>query len=175
MGLKPSGYWSTKYVHLADEWVHGNRHDPANPLAWESVRVNLPGTAEYDPREPWFRRVTVTGDLFGWLVKYIDDLRPVGNSNEHCWQVGHTVASRYSFLGIQVSTRKMRPPSQDPGAWAGILVSTGSKGIGVRCSLEKWLKPKQQLRDLADTLKPPGQRVNYKLLEQQRGFLIHLM
>ena len=175
MAMKPSGYWSTKYVHLADEWVYGNRHNPANPLAWDSVRINLPGTAEYDPRKSWFSRVTVTNELVGWLTKYIDDLRPVGNSNEHCWQVGHTVASRYGYLGIQVSTRKTRPPSQDPGAWAGILVSTGPRGIGVRCSLEKWLKAKQQLRELADTLRRPGVHVDYKRLEQQRGFLIHLM
>jgi hypothetical protein len=62
------------------------------------------------------------------------------------------VAGHYAYLDIQISLWKMHPPSQDPGAWADILVSANKGRIGMCC---EWLA--------------------YNPLEQKQGFFIHLM
>jgi hypothetical protein len=53
-----------------------------------------------------------------YVVKiYLNDLGPVAESERECWTLGHQAAARLQQLGIQVSSRKTRPPSQTPGAW----------------------------------------------------------
>jgi len=108
------------------------------------------------------------------VVKYIDDILPVACGPNACWHLAHTISSRYTYLGLQIATRKMRPPSQQPGAWAGVLAVTGSSGISLQCSQEKWDKAKRFLEEIRDEL--AGQStIAYKPLEQKRGFFIHLM
>jgi hypothetical protein len=68
---------------------------------------------------------------------FVDDLRPVGPSEEECWEVTHTLACRYSYLGLQIASRKTRPPSQHPGAWTGSHVVIRDGNIGVTCGAHK--------------------------------------
>jgi len=52
------------------------------------------------------------------------------------------------YLGIQDASRKRRPPSQAPGAWAGAVIRILKEGIGVSVPQEKWEKTQQILTDL---------------------------
>jgi hypothetical protein len=114
--------------------------------------------ARGDPQDP--------SNPFHWATVVL-------NLQAACWAVSHTLACWYTWLGIQITARKTRPPSQTPGAWAGAVVSTGAQGVGVSCSQEKWDKAKALLQDIQAELNSAG-KLQYKPLEQKRGFFIHL-
>jgi hypothetical protein len=44
MGLKPSPFNSVRYFYWAEEFACGNRHAPNNPMRWDEIRLNLPGS-----------------------------------------------------------------------------------------------------------------------------------
>jgi len=78
--------------------------------------------------------------MAGATPAFVGDLRLVGSSEDHYFQVAHQTASRLGYLGIQNASRKTRPPSQTPGAWAGVIAEVGWAGIGIKTSQEKWDK-----------------------------------
>jgi hypothetical protein len=80
------------------------------------------------------------------IVSYVDDMRAAAPTQEKCWQVLHLVFSCAAYLGIQVATRKTRPPDALPRPWAGALVVLNESGVGVRATPEKWDKTKALLR-----------------------------
>jgi hypothetical protein len=172
MGLLNSPYVVVKATHLADETAFGDHTNPSNPFNWSQVRLNLPGMPEYNPHLPWVSKLRPDGTLAAGVPRYVDDQRPVGNSAEDCWRVAHTITSQYGYLGLQVTSRKMRPPSQQPGAWSGAFVSALADGVGVSCGQEKWDKAKRILDDLHSQLLE-STSLAYKDLEQKRGFLVH--
>jgi hypothetical protein len=73
----------------------------------------------------------------------------VGYSKAACWAVAHCFAATQSYLGIQVASRKMRPPSETPGAWAGIVAMASKEGISVSEKQDKWDKARAQLQELS--------------------------
>jgi hypothetical protein len=107
MGLSSSPYVVVKSTHLADESALGDRHNLDNPFQWEYVRLNLPGMDHYNPHLPWVSRMRADHSLAAGVARYLDDQRPVGNSQEDCWKVAHTIAARYGYLGLQITSRKM--------------------------------------------------------------------
>ena len=58
------------------------------------------------------------------MVVYIDDVRVVACSEDMAWLTSIIVAKRLCCLGLQDPARKRRKPSQNPGAWAGTVVSS---------------------------------------------------
>lgn len=173
MGLKSSPYYTIQSTHLAYEVVWGERSDPANAMNWATVHLNLPGSSSYSPQQPWVQRLCADGSLAGSTPAYVDDLRPVGSSEDHCFKVAHQTASRLGYLGIQNASRKTRPPSQHPGAWAGVLVHVEPEGLFLTTSQEKWDKARGHLHALrAELAQSPF--LNHKTLERIRGFLVHL-
>jgi len=119
MGLKPSPYFTIKATHLAYEVVWGLASDPSNAMQWSQVHLNLPGSLTYTPSQPWFQRLCTDGTMARSTPVYVDDLRPVGSSAEHCYQVAHQTASRLGYLGIQNASRKTRPPQPTSGCLGG--------------------------------------------------------
>jgi hypothetical protein len=79
----------------------------------------------YDPILPWVHRVQKDGSIAGGTPGYVDDLHTVGHSKGYCRALSHQTASRLGYLGIQNASGKTRPPSQEPGAWTGIIAFTG--------------------------------------------------
>jgi hypothetical protein len=173
MGLMLSPYITNKGAHIAEETVLGDRLSPSNPLRWDHVKLNLPGMSAYDPTQPWVSRRREDGSIAAGVCRFVDDLRPVGPSVEECWSVTHTLACCYNHLGLQITSRKTRPPSQHPGAWAGSHVVIQDGNIGVTCGVEKWLKAKRLLDSLLAELNQ-GPQLVHKTLEQWRGFFVHL-
>jgi hypothetical protein len=174
MGLRPSPYFTGQSTYYTEELAMGDHRDPANPFHWKNVRLNLPGAEDYTPLLPWVSRITSTGDLAGTFKRYVDDLRTLGASEEACWRVTHKLATMFAYLGLQVALRKLRPPTQQPGPWAGTIAFSCAQGVGVTCPLYKWTKAQGQLAFLQGEL-TSNTTVARKPLESLRGFLTHLM
>jgi len=175
MGLKPSPYFTIKATHLAYEVVWGLAFDPSNAMQRSQVHLNLPGSLTYTPSHTWFQRLCTDGTMAGSTPVYVDDLHPVGSSAEHCFQVAHQTASRLGYMGIQNASRKMHPPSQHPGAWAGVLVHVKSDGIYITTSQDKWDKGRAYIEELQSAYTTADRPCfDCKTLERMRGCLVHL-
>ena len=102
----------------------GERLKSNNPSAWDKVVLDLPGVEEYDSHRPFIFKQRVDGLLAAYLFIYMDDGRPIGPTEDLCWEAYRNWGSACSWLGIQDASRKFQPPSQVPGTWAGTITST---------------------------------------------------
>jgi hypothetical protein len=140
------------------------------------VRMNLPGSLGYDPRQPWVSKVRKTdGRIAADVVTFLDDARPSGPSKRESWQAAIKRASTLSNLGLQDAPQKRRDSSQTPGAWAGSVVQTNDGGVYVLLPQAKWDKLKVLVKELQEMMVTNAKRLNWKRLEQIRGFLIHVV
>jgi len=173
MGLRPSPEWSCRFYYLAEEFIRGNEKEVENPLRWDRVILNLIGIPDFNPALPnVFKWNEKAQRLAGEIKAYVDDLRALGWSLEHAWQIAHLIACRLQFLGIQDAPRKRRI---DQGPWAGSIYITDEKTILQTVTKEKWLKAKRYIYDIKELLsKCPDHDFDFKYLEQVRGFLCHL-
>jgi hypothetical protein len=176
MGFRPSPYYATRFQYWAEEFARGNRLDKTNPLRWDEVRLNLPGDKSFDPTLPRVMKWDLDIDnIAGDLLTFVDDLRASGCDEETAWRIARQVASRLQYLGIQDAPRKRRPPTRKTGAWAGAIFATDNGKVTQTVSQEKWEKGKGQILELQESLESdPKGELNYKRLEQVRGFLCHL-
>lgn len=176
MGLRPSPYVAIRACSWGEEIVWGDRHCPNNPLQWETVQLNLPGSPEYDPSLPWVVRRRKDGDISGYFGTYVDDIRPVGNSEDHCYDVARRIASYMNYLGMQDAARKRRTVSQRPGAWAGSIIVSKGGNLYVTTAQQKWDKCKDFVRRWLDEVKDAGLEaaLDHKDLERGRGNLVYL-
>lgn len=173
MGFRPSPFYAIRFFYWAEEFVRGNRNSSSNPLRWDIIKLNLPGSPEFDPTFPEVMKWDTRYDrIAGDLVAFVDDLRISGYSEEHAWGIARRVASRLQYLGIQDAPRKRRV---DGGAWAGAIMTTSGGRITKTVSDDKWEKAKRYidiiLKRFAEEEDPS---FDYKSLEQIRGFLCHL-
>jgi hypothetical protein len=74
MGLKSSPHGCMKMQSLAEEFIRGDHRDSNNPFFYDTVRLNLPGSPDYDPR---FAKVSKIDSrinrIVGDMVTYVDD------------------------------------------------------------------------------------------------------
>jgi hypothetical protein len=176
MGLKSSPYQAVQAILVGKEIVKGDRKDPNNAFRWDDVRLNLPGSKDYDPKYPWVSKIRLKdGKIAADLFVYVDDARITGPSEEECWAATRQAASRVNELGIQEAARKRRWPSQEPGAWAGSIVEATKEGVYVTVSQERWTKAKRYIGEIVDELASSrNQTLDFKPLERKRGFLIYV-
>jgi hypothetical protein len=176
MGLKVSPNHAIRAMLFAEEYLKGMPKDLKNPFEYASVRLNLPGSENYDPSLPWYSVLDFKGLLAALLATYVDDERVNANSEERAWQAAHQIGSRESYLGIQDAARKRRPPSQrNAGAWAGSIIRTNDSEVGITVSQERWSKTKSIIGKWLDRIcKNPDQGLNTKELLSDRGFLIYI-
>ena len=107
------------------------------------------------------------------LATFVDDERIHARSEPIAWNAAHQVATRESYLGIQDAARKRRPPSQNAGAWAGSIIRTNNKEVGILVSDERWQKTRSLTRKWLDKVLK-GSELNTKDLLSDRGFLIYI-
>lgn len=175
MGLKSSPYQAVQAVLVAREVALGDRHDQTNAFRWKLVRLNLPGSPDYDPSLPWVAKYRSDGTLAADLFMYVDDGRVTAPNKLECKLATRQAASRLNFLGIQEAARKRRWGSRKPGAWAGSVVTTDAESVNVLVSQEKWDKTRNYVRDILDELKSSKSGLMiHKPLEKKRGFLIYV-
>jgi hypothetical protein len=83
MGFRPSPYYAIRFYYWAEEIIRGDRRAPGNPLRWDRVVLNLPGSKEFNPSRP---RVAKWNDLWGGIagdvLAFVDDLRTSGPDEE---------------------------------------------------------------------------------------------
>jgi hypothetical protein len=119
MGSKLSPYASVRYYYLAEEFIRGNRLEPHNPLRWDVVELNLPGSESYNPSRPRvIKWDSVLDRMAGDLIAFVDDIRGIGQTVEHAWAVARVIAARLLHLGHQDATGKRKPSKRTPIAWA---------------------------------------------------------
>ena len=179
MGMRPSPYNAVRFYYWGEEFAKGDLHDCKNPFGYDVVHLNLPGMESYDNRQPkvirWNSR---SRHQCGDVITFVDDVRMVGSSKEHCHQVRRQFTGRMQYLGIQDAPRKFRSPSQDlAGAWTGTIFRVSKKVITKSVSQEKWLKGKTIVQNLFNLIKDhPFERpiLNHKLLERHTGYLNHM-
>ena len=66
MGTTPSPFMFIRFFYWAEEFICGNRHDPANTLGWDRVKLNLPGMEDND-------------SSFPRLMKWREELQRIAN------------------------------------------------------------------------------------------------
>jgi hypothetical protein len=174
MRFRPSPYQTTQSVGWAKEVILGDRLDARNVFKWAAVRMNFPGSSNYNPRVQWVSKVwkedgRVTADLF----IYIDDFRRMMSYEEECRRVAWTARIMLNYLGLQEAPRKYHPGSMTPGSWAESMSYTIEGEVRLLIARKKWDKGKGMILD------PMRQRkesrwLDHKELEQGRGFLIYL-
>ena len=179
MGMKPSPYNAVRFYYWGEEFAKGWLQDLQNPFGFDEVVLNLPRMDSYDATNPklikWSSRYIA---MSGEVITFVDDVRIVGSSKEHCHLVHRQFTSRMQYLGIQDAPRKFRPPSQDQaGAWTGTIFKVKERMIVKTVSQEKWQKGKTIVHNLLSLIDAhPFERpvVNRKELERHTSFLNHL-
>jgi hypothetical protein len=176
MGLKSSPHQAVQAIMVAKGVMLGNRKDPKNAFRWDQVKLNLPGSATYDPSLPWVFKIRWSdGKIAADLFIYVDDGRVTASNKLECKRATRQAASRLNGLGIQEASRKRRWGSRNPGAWAGSMVKTTHDSVSVFVSQEKWDKTKAQVGDILEELvRSPDGMLGHKALERKRGFLIYV-
>jgi hypothetical protein len=175
MGFSPSPYNSIKMALIAEEVIRGDRFDTSNPFQWKIVKLNLPGTENYDPTGSWIIKMRDDGLISCELFTFVDDERVSGPTEELTWQAAHVMAARQAYLGIQDAARKAGKCSQQPRAWAGAVVHVDEdKGACVLTSEEKWSKMKGIVLKWSDRLKSGVTELDHKELLSDRGFMVYV-
>ena len=109
------------------------------------------------------------------MFTFVDDERVTGPDKELTWQASHRLASTQSYLGIQDASRKARPCSKTPGAWAGSVAHIVPElGVCVLTSRDKWTRMKGILSKWEKALMPVSPQLSHKELLSDRGFLVYI-
>jgi hypothetical protein len=124
MGLKTSPEHCERFYYFMEEFIRCSLHEIQNPLRWDKAILNIFGNPDFNPTLPsiieWDE---VNKRIVGDLLAYVDDLRAVGSSTNHAWEIAHWVASRIQHLRSQDASRKRRV---DQGPWAGSIIITAN-------------------------------------------------
>jgi hypothetical protein len=182
MGVRSSPFNCVRAYLISEEILMGDRRSVHNPFRWDRVVLNLPGSKSYDPSKPWVYRFDEIGKaMASFVLSYVDDLRTGSNKGRRdCENVTHAAGSKLNYLGEQDASRKRGEASQEPDAWAGsVIMSKQEEGLFVTVLQEKWNKVKDILSNyLVLILESEKQKqelwVEYKRLEKDTGFLVHV-
>lgn len=184
MGAKPSPYQSIKVMLWAEDFARDIRKSGSDPFRLAYVKLNLPGSRDYDPTLPWIAKMKADGSLATEFFIYVDDVRVTGGSEEDVWEPIRRLCSIFGYLDIQDAARKRRNPNTRPGAWARSMVYLEEGCVGVYVDQKKWDKTRVHLfwikeqvdncQGPADIIRGDDFGINYKELEKRRGFLVYM-
>ena len=97
----------------------------------------------------------------------------MGPNEKMAKQATHKLGTNMSYLGIQDATRKRRNITQRPGEWTGsISLSVKECSLFVTVSQRKWDKARSIIFEWNKRKQTTS--VNYKELERDLGFFVHL-
>ena len=125
---------------------------------------------------PWvYKWDDVNNRMASEFVCYIDNIRGLGGTERACRATTRRVASYMNYLGQQDAPRKRRPPSKEPGAWAGAMCLSKPDGLYVTCTKAKWEKAKAMVTHWRSAVaESKGKVLDAKKMEQDVGFLVHI-
>jgi hypothetical protein len=101
MGFVSSPYNSLKMALVAEEICRGDRHEQGlgsdgkelNPLMWERICLNLPGSKDYEPTKSWISKIRADGRVACDLFTFVADEQVTGPDEDLTWQASHALAS----------------------------------------------------------------------------------
>jgi hypothetical protein len=132
MGIRSSPHGCTLMEMIGDEMARGASGDSTNPFAFDTVRLNLPGSHTYCPSFPWVSKVVLsTGRIAPDVKTYVDDKRVTGPTQALCELAARRAASMLTYLGEQDACRKRVAASRRAGAWAGSVCHTDGDVVTV--------------------------------------------
>ena len=128
------------------------RKDEANPLYWDSLVQNCPGTNKYDPSMPrlyiWDSKQQV---VTAACNNFVDDPRSVPATQKLARDATHCVDTVMGYLGLQEATRKRSTNSQTTGEWTGyITLSLENVGLFVTMSERNWGRDEEIIYDMLE-------------------------
>ena len=91
----------------------------------------MPRTEEYYCKIPWVFKKIVDGLLAAELFIYVDNGRTIRYTKTLYWKAPRRWGSACSSLGIQDASKKVQPPSQALGPWAGTVTNIKGGGHGL--------------------------------------------
>jgi hypothetical protein len=179
MGLRTSPYQAVQGIMWALERILGDRNRDSNVFRWRHMRLNLPGSYDYNPELLWVSKVRADGSLAADVHVYVDDLRVTGQTEAECWRASQRVLSVLPPLGLQDAARKRRVPGMEAGAWAGSVVHTTKGEVVVKAPQDKWVKLQGQVDWLVGEVEKckigASKGIPYDDLERVRGFMVHMV
>jgi hypothetical protein len=92
MGGTFSPYQTGQVMGHAKEFIMGYTNDEQNVYQRKEVRLNLPGSSDYDPSLAWVAKMREDGRVAADLFIYMDDLRPMGMDANECWRASRKAA-----------------------------------------------------------------------------------
>ena len=178
MGMRPSPWVTIRLLMWMMEVVVGYRAEKTNPFRWDCIRLNLPGDDNYNPT---MHRVYKWNELSQTLACeckfFCDDFRIIGPTEKATRAATHQLETTMAYLGVQDATRKRRKITQTPGEWTGsIVLAVEENGVFVTVSKKKWKRAQDIVSRWSDHFITSSELpwLNYKALESDIGFLIHL-
>ena len=193
MGLKSSPYNVVQGALRAKREVMGDPGDEKNAFQWDHIIENLPCTAAYDASQPFIKKVRKDGLLASELAQYVDDCRIIAATKDLAWRSSSQVAKGLCWLGLQDAARKRRIGSQQPGPWAGSVVSSHREVVTKSVTKERWTKVQHKIRWIASQVglidqysatvdekilpsekAPRKGMIHFKTLEKFVGFLVYV-
>ena len=85
MSFQSSPYLCTQLFGWSEDFIREDPNDcDNNPLAWDKVVLNLPGSQSYQPTRPWVYCTMFDGSLTAFFGTYIDDIRTGDGTEKGC-------------------------------------------------------------------------------------------
>ena len=136
------------------EGVVGDRLALTNPMQWDYVILNLPGSPKFDPRLPWVMKWDkIRNNITGECTTFVDDGNCTGETAEHAWRVQRRFTTAMQYRGIQNAAHKTKPPGQEnTGSWAGGMMNATNSTVSKFISKAKWEKTKAILKRIGEEI-----------------------
>lgn len=169
-GWQSAPYAAVRMMMRSVELAMGDlRDDPANPFAFSSVCLNLPGMADYDPSLPRIRLLRHDGLVAVILLMFVDDGRLAGPLSL-IYKAIRQVIAHLQANGNQDAARKREAPEQRGRVWIGALCLADQGLVRVTVATKKWRKAQTFLAALPSV----GSPFDRNAFRSGLGFLIHL-
>lgn len=105
------------------------------PFGYSEVKLNLPCLLNYNLSKPWYYLVNRNNEFSSVLAIYVDDQSIHAPSETE--KAGD---QQRMLLRLQDASRKRRPQLQQGGMWAGSIIHTNNKEVGLLIINEHWTK-----------------------------------
>lgn len=145
MGLTGSPYQAVQTATRAKRMMLGDKDQEDNPFRWDSIELNMPGDASYDPRLPWIFKKRKDGLIAADLITYIDDNRGTGNDSDEAWAVSSKIAKCCSWLwGCKTPRESEEPQAGHQGLGQVLLFEQMERRLNEWSRKSDGIKPKQK-------------------------------
>ena len=98
MGQSPSPFTTVQQTRRLKRLMLGDRQKRINVFRWYRVVINLPGSVDHRPGEPWISKRRQNGALAADAHDYVDDLRGTGPTSNDAWNISSVIAKTASYF-----------------------------------------------------------------------------